>query len=107
MGQRAAAALVRAVRATVRFQAGPSGVFREAMRLVSAEVPNDGWCGLTLDPATLMMTGGVHEHGLTPGAIRRLLEIEHGEHDVHSFAELARARRPTGTLSEAEGPPEN
>jgi DNA-binding CsgD family transcriptional regulator len=68
------------------------------MRQLSAELPADAWCGLTLDPSTLVITGGIHEHGLTPVAIRRLLEIEYGDGDVNLFVDLARARTPAAAL---------
>jgi DNA-binding CsgD family transcriptional regulator len=73
------------------------------MRHLSAQVGSDGWCGLTLDPATLVATGGIHEHGLSPTAIRRLLEIEYGEADVNLLVDLARARSPSAALSVALG----
>jgi DNA-binding CsgD family transcriptional regulator len=99
----AGARIARALKAFSRGGAGSVDVFRETMRHVAAEAPVDGWCGLTLDPATVLPTGGVHEHGLTPTAIRRLLEIEHGERDIHSFADLARAKSPAAALSGAAG----
>lgn len=80
-------------------------VFRAGMARVMRAVPVDGWCGVTLDPATLMMTGGVHEHGLTPDAIRRMLEIEYGGSDVHAFAELAKAKSSVGVLASSADSP--
>ncbi len=82
---------------------GAEDVFRETMRQVAGEVACDGWCGLTLDPSTLVATGGIHEHGLTPTAIRRLLEIEYGEGDLNLFVDLARARSPSAVLSLSAG----
>jgi DNA-binding CsgD family transcriptional regulator len=73
------------------------------MRQISTDLTSDGWCGLTLDPSTLVMTGGIHEHGLTPLAIRRFLEIEYGEGDVNLFCDLARARSPAAALSASLG----
>lgn len=78
-----------------------AGVFRETHRRLSAYIPTDGWCGLTLDPATLLMTGGVHEFGFAPEVTGRLLEIEHGEDDFNLLADLARGSSPVGLLSEA------
>jgi DNA-binding CsgD family transcriptional regulator len=72
--------------------------FRSLARQLKETVPFDAWCGLTLDPSTLLATGGVHENGLTPTAIRRLLEIEYGGDDVCGFAALAKARLPAGAL---------
>jgi DNA-binding CsgD family transcriptional regulator len=93
----------RALKVVARGGAGTADVFRETMRQISSDVPSDGWCGLTLDPTTLVATGGVHEHGLGPVAIRRLLEIEYGEDEVNLFVDLARARSPAAALSVALG----
>ncbi len=93
----------RALRSVNREGKGATDVFRETMRQVSDDVACDGWCGLTLDPSTLVATGGVHEHGLTPTAIRRLLEIEYGEVDLNLFVDLARARSPAAVLSLSAG----
>jgi DNA-binding CsgD family transcriptional regulator len=98
--------VARAIRSMARSGGRAEDVFRAAMQEIRIGVPVDGWCGLTLDPATLLMTGGVHEHGLTPTAIRRLLEIEYGESDANLFADLARSRSPVGVLSGAAGPPQ-
>src|SRR5438132_9428313 len=93
--------IARTVQSSARSGAAVAGIFRASMRHIVAKVPLDGWCGLTLDPATLLMTGGVHEHGLQPTAIRRLLEIEYGESDVNLFSDLARAKLPAGSLWDA------
>src|SRR5688572_217263 len=73
MGMNLAGRTERALRSVARDGRGTAEIFRETMRLISDEVASDGWCGLTLDPSTLVATGGIHEHGLTPTAIRRLL----------------------------------
>lgn len=95
---------MRAVTDAVQRATEAADVFRLGMTEISRAIPVDGWCGLTLDPATLLMTGGVHEHGLTPDAIRRMLELEYGGSDVHAFAELARGKPTVGVLSETLGP---
>jgi DNA-binding CsgD family transcriptional regulator len=95
--------LRRAIVALSRSGADLSALLEEAMRHIDAAAPADAWCGLTLDPATHLMTGGVHEHGMGSGAILRLLEIEHREEDVNLFPDLARARSPVGVLSRATG----
>jgi Bacterial regulatory proteins, luxR family len=74
---------------------------REAMRVILGAVPADGWAVLTLDPATLLATSGVHEHGFSTDALRRLYELEYGEDDVTKFSSLARALTPVGLLSQA------
>lgn len=72
-----------------------------AARVLRRAVPFDGVCVLTMDPATLLPTSEVVDHGLPPAAIRRLTEIEVGEADFNKFTELARARRPAASLSDA------
>ena len=73
---------VRDVRAAVSDAArrASSGVEleRDVARHVARAVPFDLWCGLTLDPATLLPTGGYHAEGLPAQHMPRLLEIEHG-----------------------------
>lgn len=78
-------------------------LLREAVELLGGAVPVDGWCGLTVDPATLLKSGGVHESGLPDAALPRLLELEYRDQDVNPFAELARRRDPVAVLHEATG----
>jgi DNA-binding CsgD family transcriptional regulator len=93
--------LQRELAGAIRESATAADIFRTVVGRLRGACPVEGWCGLTMDPATLMMTGGVHEHGLSPDAIRRMLEIEHGEEDLNLFAHLARQPDPVGVLSEA------
>jgi DNA-binding CsgD family transcriptional regulator len=72
-----------------------------AARRVARAVPFDGVCVLTLDPATLLPTGEVVEHGLPPAAIARMTEIELRGQDVNSFGALARSQPRAATLSQA------
>ena len=67
----------------------------------------DGICMLTLDPATLLPTSEVVEHGLPDAAIPRLTEIEVAEADFNKFETLARAGSPAASLSEVPGPVES
>ena len=73
----------------------------DAARILRREVPFDGVCVLTLDPATLLPTGEVMENGLPPDATPRLTELEFGEADFNKFDALARGPRSAATLSEA------
>lgn len=87
---------------------GAEDLLRRAAAALDRLVPVDGWCGLTLDPATLIKTGGVHESGLPDELFPRLLDIEYGERDVNLFADLARQPSPVAVLHEAtEGRPES
>ncbi len=67
------------------------------------DVPAQRWCALTLDPATSLPTGGVHEHGVSAPYSARMLELEFRDGDVNALAELARAARPVATLASATG----
>ena len=72
-----------------------------AARALHPAVSFDGFCMLTIDPATLLPTSEVVEHGLPEAALGRMAEIEVGEVDFNKFAELARAGRPAASLSDA------
>ncbi len=74
-----------------------------ASRLLRRGVPFEGFCLLTLDPATLMPTGEIVENGLPGWAMPRMIEIELAEDDFNKFNVLSRASRPASTLSEATG----
>lgn len=72
-----------------------------AARLVGRAVPFDGVCLLTMDPATLLPTGEIVDHGLPPAAMARMAEIELAESDYNTFARLARCPLPAASLSTA------
>lgn len=67
-------------------------------------VPADIWCGVVLDPSTLLDTGGQHRNGFPPATMPRLFEIEHIEQDdVDSLRALARRRDAVSLLSDSTG----
>jgi DNA-binding CsgD family transcriptional regulator len=72
-----------------------------AARALHPAVSFDGFCMLTIDPATLLPTSEVVEHGLPEAVLGRMAEIEVGAIDFNKFAELARAGRPAASLSGA------
>ncbi|HEY1282817.1 MAG TPA: helix-turn-helix transcriptional regulator [Acidimicrobiales bacterium] len=76
---------------------------RAAARLLGRTVPFEGFCLLTLDPATLLPTGEIVENGLPPWAMPRMTEIELAEDDFNKFTALSRASRSASSLSEATG----
>lgn len=78
---------------------------RDVTRQVARAVPFDLWCGLTLDPATLLPTGGYHAEGLPARHLPRLMEIEHGpvRDAIMDLRVLAAAAVPAQTLSTATG----
>jgi hypothetical protein len=93
--------IAKEFRALPRVDRALPELLRAAMRVTLGAVPADGWAVLTLDPATLLATGGVHEHTLSAAGRRRFYEIEYGEEDVNRFAALTRELTPVGSLSEA------
>jgi DNA-binding CsgD family transcriptional regulator len=64
-------------------------------------VPAEGSCLMTTDPATMLPTAEFVENGLPAAELLRLVDIELREPDFNSWAQLARAPRPAGSLSGA------
>ena len=100
------------------YRGGGDGVHRAVMRLAhrgldAAELYTraitalrsamqiDGWCGLVMDPATVLSTGGIHDYGIPYRYLPRMVENEYAEPDVNKFAELG--LRPAATLTCATG----
>jgi hypothetical protein len=98
---RSFARIAREFRALPRAQKPVAELFRDAMRLAKDFVPFDGFGALTLDPATLLVTGGVHEHGLSPEALERWYELEVTPGDYLHYRELTRELTPVAVLSDA------
>ncbi len=73
---------------------------RGAARLLAREVGFDGFCMLTMDPATLLPTGEVVENGLPDAVTPRMAEIEIQGGDVNAFSAIDRSERQVATLSE-------
>ena len=74
-----------------------------AARILRRAIAFDGVCVVTMDPATLLLTGHVIENGLPEQATPRLAEIEVLEPDFNKFTGLAGATSPSATLSQATG----
>lgn len=72
-----------------------------AGRILQRAVAFDGMCVLTMDPATLLPTDEVVEHGLPPEATLRMATLEVRGEDVNAFAAMARSGIPAASLSEA------
>lgn len=68
-----------------------------ATAAVTRAIPADVWCGVIVDPATLLDTGGQHRDGFPAEVMPRLFELEHIDQEG---AECLRAlaQRP-GTVS--------
>ena len=81
----------------------PLTLYRDVVPVLGRAVPSDLWCGLLLDPATVMNTGGYHDEGLPLQVLPRLLELEVGSDDVNQLPALARARSGVATLHRGTG----
>ena len=76
----------------------PLALYRDVVPVLDRAVPSDLWCGLLLDPATVMNTGGYHDEGLPTEVLPRLLELEVGSDDVNLLPALARDRSGVATI---------
>lgn len=74
-------------------------LFRRTVQTLRRAMPVDRWCALTLDPATLLPTGGVHDEGVPLEHMPRLLELEHLTPEGDGIGELAQRSEPVGLLS--------
>jgi DNA-binding CsgD family transcriptional regulator len=75
----------------------------EAARILAPTFGFDGFCLLTLDPATLLPTGEIVQNGLPPYTRARMAEIEMSGEDVSPFAVLGRSPGTVATLSQETG----
>lgn len=81
----------------------PLQLYRDVVPVLGRAVPADLWCGLLLDPATVMNTGGYHDEGLPLAVLPRLLELEVGAEDVNQLPALARDRSGVSTIHRRTG----
>jgi DNA-binding CsgD family transcriptional regulator len=81
----------------------PLQLYRDVVPVLARAVPSDLWCGLLLDPATVMNTGGYHDDGLPVELLPRLLELEVGGDDVNLLPALARDRSGVATIHRVTG----
>ncbi|WP_443613676.1 hypothetical protein [Actinomadura madurae] len=80
----------------------PTAEFARAVGdALARAVPAEGTCLMTTDPATMLPTAEFVENGLPAAELLRLVEIEVREPDFNTWARLARAARPAGSLSDA------
>ncbi|MFF3554821.1 LuxR C-terminal-related transcriptional regulator [Streptomyces tsukubensis] len=92
--------------AAVRAAAAANGVdefFDGVMQAVHPVLGSDVWAGITVDPVTLMNTGGHYRHAVPVRYLPRMLDIEYREGDVNGLPQLARGAVPVGVLGEAVG----
>ncbi len=76
----------------------PLALYRDVVRTLRPAVQLDRWCGLLLDPATVMNTGGYHDEGLPQELLPRLLALEAAGEDVNALPTLARERAGISTV---------
>jgi DNA-binding CsgD family transcriptional regulator len=76
-------------------------LFDEAQRILERALPRDSSCWHAVDPSTLVETRYSTERMPPPSAY--VAEIAYLPGDFNSFAELTRATRHSGVLSEATG----
>lgn len=76
----------------------PLALYRDVVPVLDRAIPADAWCGLLLDPSTIMNTGGYHDEGLPLAVLPRLLELEVGADDVNQLPALARDRAGVSTI---------
>jgi DNA-binding CsgD family transcriptional regulator len=81
----------------------PVALLRRAVTALGDGLRADAWCGLTLDPNTMMPTGGDHRDGLPLERIPRLLALEYGGDEVSPFTAVARTRLGARTIRDATG----
>ena len=91
------------IRRACRSARDPVALHREVAALLPGAVPFDRWCGLVVDPSTLLSTGGYHAEGLPAPVLPRLLEIEAGEPDFNALPDLARSGSAVSTIDRATG----
>ncbi|MFF2520754.1 helix-turn-helix transcriptional regulator [Streptomyces liangshanensis] len=77
--------------------------FDAVTRAMAPALRFDVWAGVTVDPDTLINTGGNYRNAVPDTLMPRMLDIEYREGDVNSLPELAQRPVPVGLLSEAVG----
>lgn len=74
--------------------------FDETGRILRKGIAFDGFCSMTVDPATMLLTSHIAHDSVRPEDVPRLGRNEFLEEDVNKFAVLARAPRPAGVLTD-------
>lgn len=91
----------RKVAEACRKGGSPTELLTAVKEALQNDVFADRWCAMTLDPATSLPTGGVHEQGFSPERVPRLLQLEFGTEDVNLLSSLARGPQSVATLTAA------
>ena len=82
---------------------GVVGFFEAAAAQLHRAVPFDGACWVTMDPATLLVTGHLQHGPFEPDDVPRLAHYEYRAQDVLQWPALARGGPVAVTLHEATG----
>ncbi|MFH8804302.1 response regulator transcription factor [Streptomyces sp. NPDC017936] len=77
--------------------------FEKVKRATRPALRFDIWAGVTVDPQTLMNTGGDYRDALPPSMMPRMLDIEYREGDANDLSQLATRAKPVGLLSRETG----
>lgn len=77
------------------------GFFDESGAILRRTIGFDGFCSMTVDPATMLLTSHIAHDSVRPEDVQRLGRNEFLEDDVNKFAVLARSPRPSGVLTDA------
>ncbi|BEK98914.1 helix-turn-helix transcriptional regulator [Nocardia seriolae] len=95
--------LTSAVERICRTVSGAVAIECAIADLLRASIGFDAWCAITLDPASLLPTGGYHEQGVPFELASRLLEIEVRGGDAMTWPAMIRAGERVATLDRATG----
>lgn len=95
--------LTAGVEYACRTISGPVALQRAVAAALREAVPFDAWCVLTIDPASVLPTGGFHRDGLPLEYMPKLLEIEARGDDALALPALAHDGRRAMTLHAATG----
>jgi DNA-binding CsgD family transcriptional regulator len=91
--------LIAEVESACRDTSGAVAVERVVAARLQTAVPFDAWCALTIDPASVLPTGGFHENGVPAPRLPQLVEIEARGQDALALPSIARRPRRVSTLS--------
>jgi hypothetical protein len=82
---------------------GITEFFAEAGRVLRRAMRFEGFCSMTVDPATMMLTSHIAHGSVRPEDVPLLGRNEFLEDDVNKFAVLAGRPKPSGVLTDATG----
>ncbi|MFG1797738.1 response regulator transcription factor [Nocardia sp. NPDC049149] len=95
--------LTAGVERACRTSSGAVTLQRAVAATLREAVPFDAWCVLTVDPASMLPTGGFHREGLPLEYMNQFVEIEARGEDALALPTLARGQERAMSLSAATG----